>query len=120
MSNFWTQQEILDAGLITKEITYRGKNLLVREMPAQSIQDFFDKGVIKISESGDVTVDSTMINFIEIASVCLIDPETKDPMLSKDALKEMGFSLNQLVATTAMNITDWGEEGEPEENAKKG
>jgi len=119
MSNYFTRDELLTAGLITKEVKYKGKMLLVQEMPAEAVNEFFSEGVINIEGEDNVEVDSSRMNFIKIASVCLIDHETKKPLFTETELGKLPFALVQLVASTAMEITDWGSGELDIEEAKK-
>ena len=119
MSNYITRDELLDAGIVTHEVKFKDKILVVREMPAHAVQKFFDDGVVKIEEGGEVKVEASKMNFIKIASVCLVDKETLKPLMSEEELSELSFNLVQTIAGKAMEITDWGEEELNADNAKK-
>lgn len=108
-SRYLTREAIL-SGFKTRDVEAFGGTVLVREVPADLIQQLMDKGFVNPDTR---EIDLSKISFVELAARCIVDPETSAPMFTRDdleALGQAGFGSIQRVATVAMQLTGWTSE----------
>jgi len=108
-SRYLSREAIL-TGFKTRDVEAFNGTVLVREVPADLIQQLMDKGFINPDTR---EIDLSKISFVELAARCIVDPQTYEPLFTRDdldALGQAGFGSIQRVATAAMQLTGWAPE----------
>jgi len=112
MGNYLSRDQILSGGFRKQDVEAFGGMVCVREMPADLVDKLIGEGLVtQVTDpaTGKQTnqVDFSKVDFVEVASRCIVDPETGLPLFSQADLVELGglgFSSIRVVAQTAMNM----------------
>lgn len=110
-SHYLSREAIL-AGFKVRDVEAFGGTVLVREIPADLVQELMDRGFV---DADTRSVDLGKLDFVELAARCIVDPQTHEALFTRDdleALGKAGFGSIQRVATVAMELTGWSEAAE--------
>jgi len=83
-NTYLSREQILESEVKTRDVEAFGGMVMVKEMDALTMQHLMASGAFRERADGKSELDYGKINLGDLAIRCIVDPTTKEPMLTKE------------------------------------